>query len=328
MADEDLLSPEEVNALMQAVSDGDVGDLHSAHSNAALDAQEYDFTAPGRIISSIVPTLEMINDRFAHAMGRTLLGMTQQFADVTALNVQMVTMADYLRTLPVPCSVNMVRVTPLRGTALVVFEPHLVTCTVDAFFGGGRRTMGGIDRTSFSAVEKRVIRKLLDAVFADLAQAWHTVMELHFDYVGSESNPAYVNVAGISETETMVVTVLNVGLEGGTGAVHVLMPYAMLEPLRSRLTATIQSGDDDESETFHDGLMGGLAQVGVKVASTLVRAEITLDQLMRLQVGDVIPVQMPPGVTLDVDGVPVYQGLYGTVGETHAVQITGPAIRS
>ena len=102
----------------------------------------------------------------------------------------------------------------------------------------------------------------------------------------------------------------------------------MLEPLRSRLTATIQSAGDDASDSFMDTLMGGLAEVDVKISSTLVRAEITLDQLMRLKVGDVIPVQMPPGVTLDVDNVPVYQGLYGTVGETHAVQVTGPAIRS
>ncbi|MEM7405986.1 MAG: flagellar motor switch protein FliM, partial [Pseudomonadota bacterium] len=135
MAADEILSTEELDELMRAVSDGNVGTI--AHSDASRHtALPYDFTAPRRIIANILPTLDMINGRFADAVGSTVYNMLQQRPQVSISAPQMVTMGEYMRTLPLPASINQVKVLPLRGTALMVLEPHLVTLMVDGFFGG------------------------------------------------------------------------------------------------------------------------------------------------------------------------------------------------
>ncbi|MDG2040894.1 MAG: flagellar motor switch protein FliM, partial [Ilumatobacter sp.] len=311
MALDELLSDEEVNALMNAVTGG-IELAPSAAAEAREDALTYDFRAPRRIISSFAPTLEMINDRFMTSMRSSLLGMMQQFVGLTDGGVQVLSLGDYVNTLPLPSSINMVRVLPLRATALVVFEPHLVTCMVDGFFGGGRRTAPVIKRTDFTGAERRIIRRALDTVLMNLTNAWASVMPLQLQRIGTETNPEYVPVMGASEGETMIVNVVQVGLEGGSGAFHVVIPYSMLEPLRAEFTSLIQTTGEELDEKFMHALLDGVAGVDVEVSSTLAHAEITIEELMRLKADDVVPMRVPPEVTLDVEGIPVYRGTYGT----------------
>lgn len=312
---------------MQAVTDG--AELSAPVPTALADqGLAYDFAAPVRIISGFAPTLAMINDRFMTAMRTSLVGMMQQFVDLTPSDIQVLTLSDYMSTLSLPSSINLVRVSPLRGTALVVFEPHLVTCLVDGFLGGGKLVAPTIARSAFTGAERRIVRRVLGTVLENLTDAWSSVMPLELEYIGTESNPDYVSIPGASEGDPMVVNVLRVALEGGSGAFHVLLPYSMLEPLRAELTSLIQPTGDELDDTFTHSLLNGLGGVDVDVASTLAHAEITIEELMRLKPGDVVPVRVPHEVTLDVEGIPVHRGSYGTVGETRAVRVTGPALRS
>lgn len=326
MDTDDLLSPQEIEALMQAVESGELAPS-VVRKATPQTASPYDFAAPGRIISSIEPTLAMINDRFASALRVSLFGMLQQHLELHAHGVQMMSLPDYLYSLPQPSSINVMRVSPLRGSAFLVFEAHLVSCIVDSFFGGGRRVVPPKSRASFTAAEQRIVSRLLEVVFKDLAQAWNAVMPLRFSLTSSESNPAYVDAADATDAEIMIVTVFDVRLEGGEGAFHLLLPYSMLEPLRARLTAPIRKGESSTDEAFSASLMSGLAGVDVTLTSTLARAEITLDELMRLAPGSVLRFEMPAEVTLDVEGVPIYRGVYGNVGDTRAVEVKGPAPR-
>lgn len=325
MATSDLLSSDEVDELMRAVEQGDLDALTPDRAGEERLALDYDFTSPRPNIAHITPRLDIINERFLGGMQLALFNLTQQNVELTSEPLQMVTLADYIRTLPVPCSINQVNIKPLRGTALIVFEPHLVTCAVDGFFGGGKRTVSARERTEFTPVEQRITRKMLQAVFTQQEHAWSPLMPLEFEYVSGDANPEHTKVPGASEAEQMIVTVVNVKLEGGEGAFHVLFPYTMLEPIRSELTARIQLSPDGNEDRFSQALMDGLADVELPISCALVRTKITIEQLLRLRAGDVLPVQMPTSVVLDVEGMPTYRGVYGTLGESHAVQITAPA---
>jgi len=325
MANEDILTGEELAELMRAI---DLGNITSSTDDLAKQnapVAQYDFKAPRRIISRILPMLNMINERFLSNLSNTFYSLTQQHLGFEANEVQMVTLADYLATLPIPSSINQIKAAPLRGTALVVFEPHLVTCAVDSFFGGGRRSVPLRQRSDFTGVEHRFITKLLRSVLDDMNDAWKDVLELKFERTTSDDKAEYASVSGASEAEQMLVTVINITMAGGTASLHVLMPYAMLEPLRKELTAGIQLSVDGHEDSFSAGLMDGIADIELPVSATLATVEITLDQLLHLHPGQVLPVQVPSHVMLVVDGMPTHRGVYGTVGEIQAVQITGPA---
>lgn len=326
MALNDLLSQDEIDALMDAVVEGEVNTDGESVPTPAAEA--FDFASPARVIHGFLPTLEMINERFLHGFRLSLFNLTQQYAEVTAGGIQVLGLSEYMSTLSTPTSINLVRVKPLRGTGLVVFEPHLVSTVVNAFFGGSGRIAARGARAAFTGSELRIVQRLLAGVCADLRAAWSTVMHLEFESLRSESNPRYATVLGAGDTEPMVVNVIKVALEGGDGAVHVLMPYSMFEPLRERLSARIQHPSTERDTRFHSGLLEGLGEAEVAISSTLLHTELSLQELLQLKTGDIIPVHIPSDVTLDVEQLPVLRGVHGSLRGSSAVRVTGTLQRS
>ena len=230
----DLLSQDEIDALLHGVSGGDV-ETETDEEVPEGEARGYDFTSQDRIVRGRMPTLEMINERFARYFRISLFNMLRRAGEISVSGVQMLKFAEYVHSLFVPTSLNLVRVPPLRGTALFVLEPKLVFALVDNFFGGGGRFHTKIEGREFTPTELRVIQMVLDLAFKDLSQAWKPVMDVGFDYQSSEVNPHFANI--VSPTEVVVVNTFRVELDGGGGDLHVTMPYSMVEPIRQLLDA-------------------------------------------------------------------------------------------
>jgi flagellar motor switch protein FliM len=233
--------------------------------------------------------------------------------------VQMLKFAEYVHSLFVPTSLNLVRVQPLRGTALFVLEPKLVFALVDNFFGGGGRFHTKIEGREFTPTELRVIQLVLDIAFKDLKQAWTPVLEVNFDYQGSEVNPHFANI--VSPTEVVVVNTYRVELEGGGGDLHVTMPYSMVEPIRDLLDAGVQSDRSDRDERWTRAIREEMKQARVALRSTLVETSLTLREVNELKAGDVIAVDMPETVTLEAEETPVFRGNYGIHNGSRAIKI-------
>ena len=152
-----------------------------------------------------------------------------------------------MHTLHVPTSLNLVKINPLRGTALIVLDPKLVFAVVDNFFGGtGRHAK--IEGREFTATEQRIIHMLLRSVFADLHEAWSHVAHIEVEYLQSEINPHFANI--VSPSEIVVVTSFHIELDGGGGNLHVTMPYSMIEPLREMLDAGVASDRVEKDERW------------------------------------------------------------------------------
>src|SRR5574337_1043382 len=301
----DLLSQDEIDALMDGVTGGAVatGNDEPLPPDAVIN---YDFTQQDRIVRGRLPTLEMVNDRFSRFFRTGLFNVLRKTCEVSVLGVKMVKFAEYVHGLALPSNLNLVRMKPLRGTALVVFEPRLVFTVIDNFFGGDGRYHARIEGRDFTATENRVIQIMLTELFAAMTEAWAPVLGLDFEYLNSEINPQFANI--VSPTETVVVCRFQVELDGGGGEVNLTMPYAMGEPIRTLLNAEVLDAEVD-------------------LSSLLLETRLSLGQFLHLRPGDVIPVQLPELATVYAEDVPVFRGRYGQSNGHNAVRFHVPAGR-
>ncbi len=313
----DLLSQDEIDALLHGVDSGAV-DLEDAPPEPN-EARSYDFASQDRIVRGRLPTLEMVNERFARTWRIGLFNLLRRSADLSVRGVDLIRFGEYMHSLQVPNNLNLVKMKPLRGTALVVFEPRLVFTVVDNFFGGNGKYHTRIEGREFTPTEMRVIQLLLKQTFADLVDAWAPVMPVEFEYMNSEVNPHFANI--ISPREYIVVSRFHVELEGGGGEFHVSLPYSMLEPIREQLDAGVQSDRGEHDENWSRAMREQLQDAEVELSSALAQRQITLRQLSQLKVGDVIPIDLPSTVILNVEQTPVFSGEFGTHNGRNAIKV-------
>lgn len=319
MSSNDLLSQDEIDALLHGV---DSGEVDTEPPPAPGEARTYDFASQDRIIRGRMPTLEMVNERFVRLWRIGLFNLIRRSADISVRGIELVKFSEYLHSLYVPTNLNLIRFKPLRGTGLVVFEPKLVFSVVDNFFGGDGRYPTRIEGREFTATEMRVIQLMLTQTFADLTEAWAPVLKVECEYLNSEINPHFANI--VTPREYVVVSRFHVELDGGGGDIHVTLPYSMLEPIRELLDAGIQSDRVDHDESWNISMREQLLASEVTVSSVLARRSIDLRQLTRLKVGDIVPIDLPAEVPVCVEGVPVFSGHFGTANGCNVVKITAP----
>ncbi len=318
MSANDLLTQDEIDALLHGVSSGDVETEEALGPDGK--PHSYDFASQDRIVRGRMPTLEMINERFARHFRISLFNLLRRSAEISVRGVQMLKFSEYMQSLFVPTSLNLVRVRPLRGTALFVLDPKLVFIIVDNFFGGDGRFPAKIEGREFTPTEQRVIQMILDLAFKDLKAAWNPVLEVGFDFLNMEVNPQFANI--VSPSEVVVVNSFNVELEGGGGDLHVTMPYAMIEPIRELLDAGIQSDRAEVDERWTHALRDEIKMAEVEISSMLASATLTMREVLKLKPGDVIPIDLPELVTLLAEDIPVLRGRYGVHRGNMAVKVT------
>jgi flagellar motor switch protein FliM len=319
MAVQDVLSQDEIDALLHGVDDGDI-ETESDEPLRDGIARGYDFHSQDRIVRGRLPTLEMINERFARNLRVSMFNLLRRQAELAVGGVQMLKFAEYVHSLYVPTSLNLIKVKPLRGTALFVIDPKLVFILVDNFFGGEGRFYNKIEGREFTPTEQRVISMLLNLVFKDLIDAWHPVKHLEFEFQGSEVNPHLANI--VSPTEVVVVSTFRIDLEGGGGDLHITFPYSMLEPIRDLLDAGVQSDVADIDGRWIISLRDEIFEAKVDVKSSLLQMEMSLGEILKLKPGDIIPIDMPNSVVVEAEEIPLFRGTMGVSRGNAAIKIT------
>jgi len=318
---QDLLSQDEIDALLHGVDDGLVQTEMAAEPGSV---KSYDLTSQDRIVRGRMPTLEMINERFARYTRISMFNMLRRSADVAVGGVQVMKFGEYVHSLYVPTSLNLVKIKPLRGTALFILDAKLVFKLVDNFFGGDGRH-AKIEGREFTPTELRVVRMVLEQAFIDLKEAWQAIMEVNFEYINSEVNPAMANIVGPSEA--IVVSTFHIELDGGGGDLHVTMPYSMIEPVREMLDAGFQSDLDDQDERWVKALREDLLDVDVPLSATVARRQLRLRDILHMQPGDIIPVELPEEMIMRANGVPSFKVKLGSHKGNLALQVVEPINR-
>jgi len=313
----DLLSQDEIDALLHGVDDVEEDE---SESHTGDSAAEYDFSSQDRIVRGRMPTLEMVNERFARHLRISLFNLMRRTTEVSINGVQMLKFGEYIHTLFVPTSLNMVRFRPLKGTALITLEARLVFILVDNFFGGDGRYPAKIEGREFTPTERRIIQLLLKIVFEDYMEAWAPVMDVEFEYLDSEVNPSMANI--VSPTEVIVVCSFHIELDGGGGDFHIALPYSMLEPIRELLDAGVQSDKEDTDQRWSAALKDEIMDVEVELDVGLGEIDLTLRKIMEMKKGDIIPFEMPDELVIRAEELPSFRGKLGQVNDNFGVEVT------
>ena len=318
MSTVDLLSQDEIDALLHGVDDGDV-EIDASEEADDGSIREYDFNSQERIVRGRMPTLEMINERLARYFRISLFNFLRRSAEISISGIQVQKFSEYIQSLYVPTNLNIVRFVPLRGRALIVMEPRLVFTAVDNFFGGGGQFYNKVEGREFTPTEMRIIRLIIELLFNDLKEAWKPVMELEFEYMSSEVNPQFANI--ISPSEIVIISTIHVELEGGGGDINIAMPYAMIEPIRDLLDA-VSSDQGEIDGTWQENLRKEVLRCEVPLNSMLVEKNMTIKEVMNFKKGDVIPFNMPEEVVIQAEKVAIFKGKVGLSDGNYAIQVT------
>jgi flagellar motor switch protein FliM len=313
---QDFLSQEEVDALLKGVT-GET-DEEPAHEEAG-GVKAYDLGRQERIVRGRMPTLELINERFARLLRIGLFNYMHRSTEISVGPIRVQKYSEFIRNLVVPTNLNLVTVKPLRGTGLVVFDPNLVFLVVDNMFGGDGRFHTRVEGRDFTATEQRIIQGLLGVFFAEYQKAWQPVYPIEFEYVRSEMNTQFANIA--TPSEIVVAVTFTVELSGNSAEMHLCLPYSMVEPIRDVLYSTMHSEQAGSDKRWSAMLARQLQAAEVELVVPLAQSSITLGEIVKMKVGDIIPIGIEETVNATVDGIPVMACRYGLRNGQYALKV-------
>jgi flagellar motor switch protein FliM len=312
----DFLSQEEVDALLNGVT-GVSDEPVQVQDTAGV--RPYDIATQERIVRGRMPTLEIINERFARLLRIGLFNFVRRTAEISVGPVRVLKYSEFVRNLVVPTNLNLVHCKPLRGTALLIFNPDLVYLIIDNLFGGNGQFHTRVEGRDFTQTEQRIIQRMLGVVFEDLQKAWAPVYPLTLEFIRSEMNTQFANIA--TPNEVVVVTTFNIELGNVGGEFHICMPYSMIEPIRDMLCSSLQGEQVDVDKRWVKLLSKQVQAADVELIVNLGRAELTLQQILNMQPGDVISLSIAQPLVAEVDSVPIMECKCGVFNGQYALKV-------
>jgi flagellar motor switch protein FliM len=313
----EILDQAEIDALLDGVNSGAVDAGQRPVEDTGV-ARDYDFSTQTRIVRGRMPTLEMVNERLARALRLSLFNMLRRSPGITALGISTPKYAEYIPTLSVPTSLNLIRFLPLSGTGLMIFEAKLIFSLIDVYFGGNGRH-AKIEGRDFTPTENQIIEMLMEQVISAAQEAWTAVLPAKIELVNREMNPQFANI--VSPTEIVVVSRFRVEFDGVGGEIHMTLPYSMLEPMKDTLRAGMQSDRADREERWSQILRNELEESEVELVTRLGTARTTVGKLIDMRPGDVIPIDFNGEATVMSDGIPLFSGELGQQRGQQVVQV-------
>ena len=313
---QDFLSQEEVDALLKGVS-GEVDEAPPEEETGGV--KSYDLGRQERIVRGRMPTMELINERFARYLRIGLFNFMHRSTEISVGPVRVQKYSEFIRNLVVPTNLNLIQMKPLRGTGLVVFDPNLVFLVVDNMFGSDGRFHTRVEGRDFTPTEQRIIQGMLNVVFAEYEKAWKPVYEVEFEYVRSEMNTQFANIA--TPSEIVVAFTFTIELSGNSAEMHLCLPYSMIEPIRDVLYSTMHSEQAGSDKRWTSLLRRQLLTAEVELVAPLGNSTLSLGDVAKLKVGDVVPIEITDLVTVRVDGIPLMDCRYGISAGQYALKL-------
>jgi flagellar motor switch protein FliM len=342
-----VLSQAEVDALLSAVSEGSVdvggqtGDPGAApdsngggsssgdavwgeSSGGSTDPEvtPYDLTNQDRVIRGRMPTLDIIYERFIRLYRMSLSNSLRKIATISIISTDLLKFGEFVNTLPIPSCMCIMRFESLRGPALLVFESKLAYALVDSFFGGTDRPYTKIEGKEFTRIELSIMRKVMDLAIRDLEEAWAPVHKADISFLRTEVNPQFVGV--VPPSDVIISTTFEVELENASGTIALVIPYSTIEPIKNKLNQSFQTESDRVDKEWTEKMEEHLRNAEVNILVNLGNANITVGDLVNLNVGDIIPLSQDADGELEVliENVPKMKCFFGISRGNRAVQVT------
>ena len=313
----DFLSQDEVDALLKGVT-GESDEPESTDDGEG-GVRVYILGTQERIVRGRMPTLELINERFARYLRIGLFNYMHRTTEISVGPIRVQKYSEFIRNLVVPTNLNLVAAKPLRGTSPFVFDPNLVFLVVDNMFGGDGRFHTRVEGRDFTPTEQRIIRGLLNVVFTEYSRSWKPVYDVTFEYIRSEMNSQFANIA--TPSEIVISTTFSLEFGGTAADMHICFPYSMVEPIRDLLYSSMQSDQLSSDQRWIVMLRKQLKDAEVEIAAQLASTTVTLGQILKMKTGDIIPINIPDKIVVNVDHIPLMECRYGQQGGQYALKI-------
>lgn len=318
-----VLSQNEVDALLSAVSDNGGGaQTGSPQAGGGLGVMQYDLANNDKIIRGRMPTLDIIHDRFIRLFRMNLSNSLRKMANISVNNTGPMKFSEFMNSLPLPSCLNILRLDPLRGAAVMVIESKLLYALVDSFFGGGEAPYTKIEGKDFTPIEIKIARRVVLNAIDDLEKAWEPVYPLKIGYSRTEINPQFVAV--VPPSDVVIATTFDIELEKVSGTIKLVIPYATLEPIKSKLSVGFQSEQLEVDFIWINRIKEQIMQTTANINVKLGNADISVRDLMELEPGDIIQLNTDATLPLDVlvEGLPKFKGIPGLSKGNRAIKIT------
>jgi flagellar motor switch protein FliM len=313
-----ILNQDEVDALLRGMTGGEVETESDFPDDSGI--VPFDLANQDRIIRGRMPVMEIINDRFARLASNAIGNAMRKKVDVNPVSIDMSKFGDFMRSLPVPTSINIFKLDPLRGNALLVVDTRLVFALVENFFGGAG-SQPKVEGRDFTPIEQVIIGRIVKILLSTMEDAWKPVHEVKIELVRSEINPQFATI--VPPSDVVVVVSFEVELENSIGSLIVALPYATIEPIRSKLYASFQTERLEIDHAWISRFKERLMETPVEMVVTLGKTQLSGRQLVNLREGDVLLLDTDTDDLLnaEVQGIRKFSGVPGFVKGNRAFQI-------
>jgi flagellar motor switch protein FliM len=321
----DVLDQSEIDALLAAVSSEDATPPAEAPAAAPArtDVKAYDFKRPERVSKDHTRALASIHDSFARNFGATLSGALRTIIEVRVVGVEQLAYAEFIHSLPNPTCFVIVQAPPLEGQMCVEVSPLIVYPIIDRLLGGSSSDMF-IPQRPLTAIEWRLIRRLLNPALEHLSEVWRNLVEAKFDIVATECNPQLVHI--VAPTEVVVFIRFEIKMGQCAGTMSICIPFNTIESVLSKLTTQSWFGYARKGATAQQRqrIVRTLGRSKVGLTTYLGRAQVNVSELRGLRPGDIIQLEKPVSKDLivQIEGRNKFGASAGQFRGRRAVRIT------
>lgn len=321
MAD-DILSQDEIDALLRGIEGGEV-ETETAESPSGI--RPYDFTSQEKIVRGKMPSLDIMNERLARSFRVSLASDIRKIVDIVNVNVTITKFYDFLRSVPFPSSLNIIKLEPLRGFSLVVFDAPMIFSLIEFYFGGSGKGHYKPEGREFTPIEQRIINKVLMMFLESMEEAWKPIFPIKTQYVRTEMNPQFVTI--VTPVDVVIEIEFTLEIETRECKIMICIPYASVEPIKEKLYSAFMVDRDEMDMKWFGRIKEQIKRTTVEIEAMLGKTSIDFKTLIDLKKGDIIGLQRRTDEDIDVlvEGIPKFRGKLGTFKGNYAVKITREA---
>lgn len=333
----EVLDQNEVDALLAAVESGDVKSADTDEPmqvfsrrlggliTQSVEVTDYDFKRPERVSKDQMRALESLHEGFARNFGAALSGFLRTIMEVNVAHIEQMTFSEFTHSLPNPTCFNLLSCLPLEGNMCLEISPLIIYPVIDRLLGGSNADLF-IPQRPLTAIELRLVSKILDRAMSSLREAWENILPLHFNLEETESNPALIQI--VPPNEVVVVVSFEMKMGGRAGTMSLCIPYNVIEPVIEKLSnqTWAQYKRNVINHELRHRMEGHLDMAKLSVEAHLANTNIKLRDLLNLQEGDVILTDKPASapLTLLVSGNRKFIGHLGQFRGNRAFKVMRP----
>jgi len=317
----DILSQSEIDALLSALSSGEVT-AENLEEEEARTVKVYDFKHPDRFSKDQTRTLQMLHDHFSRLFATSMSAFLRTLVEVRLISVDQLSYNEFIRSIANPTCISLLRMNPLDGNGLLEISPNLSFAIVDRLLGGTGKEIK--KNRELTEIEQTLLKRVIDRVCESLQESWHNVVPIEPQIETLETNPQMFLQLYLP-TEMVILLTFEVTIGGSAGSTSLCIPYVVLEPVVQNLTSkswfsAAKKGMMAENRAVIKQRLQG---IDLELKADLGATELTVNELLGLRVGDVIPLRtrVQSQIPVYVGGHPRYWGKPGSKNKRRAIQL-------